>query len=197
MKVVGVGLNKTGTTSLGVCLKYWGLKHLSCTPEAFELWRRNKIRPLMTWVARYDSFEDWPWPLLYREIDRVFPGTKFILTRRKDPNTWFGSLCRHAERTGPTAFRKYIYGHAMPRGFRDAHIRFYEAHNEAVRKYFERRPNDFLEVCWEEGDGWEELAEFLGFETPNRPFPHANQSPTHRGSLQQKLTRIRHRLMAP
>ncbi|CAL1240417.1 sulfotransferase family protein [Candidatus Methylocalor cossyra] len=190
MKIVGVGLNKTGTTTLGVCLKYWGLKHLSCHAEAFEAWRRKDLDEVLEWVARHDSFEDWPWPMLYREIDRAFPGTKFILTRRKDAETWFKSLCAHAERTGPTRYREVIYGHAMPHRHRAQCIRIYHSHNQAVRDYFHNRPQDFLEVCWEEGDGWDELAKFLGFPRPSLPFPHANRSPGPWNRWVNRLRRV-------
>ena len=178
MKVVGIGLNKTGTTTLGACLRHWGLNHISCDREAFDLWRAGKTDELLRWVERFDSFEDWPWPLIYREIDRAFPGTRFILTRRKDPDVWFRSLSKHAVRTGPTEYRRHIYGFEMPQRHEEEHLRFYRDHLAAVREYFRDRPGDLLEVCWEEGDGWRELAVFLGFEAPAIPFPHENRSPT-------------------
>ncbi len=178
MKVVGIGLIRTGTTTLGACFRYWGLKHTSRHDEAFELWRKGEYERLVQLIDQYDSFEDWPWPLIYKEVDNTFHGTKFILTRRKDANTWYKSLCKHANRTGPTDFRKYIFGHEMPHKHQEEHTRFYQDHLNSVRKYFKNRPGDLLEVCWEEGDGWDELATFLGFERPNIPFPHANKSLT-------------------
>ena len=176
MKIVGIGLNKTGTKTLGACLQHWRLKHASFSSEAFELWRNNDLTALMSWVENYQSFEDWPWPLIFKEIDRKFPGSKFILTRRKDPHGWFESLCRHAELTGPTVFRKYVYGYEMPHGHKDAHIRCYEEHLQSVRKYFLSRADALLEVCWEEGSGWPELAQFLKLPVPTRPFPRANKA---------------------
>lgn len=178
MKVVGIGLNKTGTKTLGTCLKYWGLRHITYNHQAFDLWRNSDYGALMEWVGAYDSFEDWPWPLLYREIDEAFPGTKFILTTRKDSATWFKSLCDHAVRTGPTQFRKYIYGFEMPHEHKAEHIEFYERHNQSVREHFKSRPGCLLEVCWENGDGWKELAGFLGLPDPGIPLPHANKSRT-------------------
>lgn len=177
MKVIGIGLNKTGTKTLGTCLTYWGLRHTTYSHQAFDLWRKRDYASLMQWINLYDSFEDWPWPLIYRQIDQAFPGTKFILTTRKDAETWYQSLCNHALRTGPTHFRKYIYGYAMPQENRAQHIRFYEQHNQSVREYFKDRPNDIIEICWERGDGWEQLSEFLGLPLPDIPLPHANKTP--------------------
>ena len=197
MKIIGIGLNKTGTTTLGVCLRQWGFKHISCNKEAFDLWKTGDYPALLKWVEAFDSFEDWPWPLIYREIDQAFPGCKFILTRRKDEKTWFKSLCKHAERTGPTEFRKRIYGYEMPEGHEAEHIRFYRAHNEAVRTYFEQRPGDLLEVCWEEGDGWRELAGFLGYPLPDIPFPHANKTPAFGDGAREFYRGLRRWLAKP
>lgn len=171
MKIVGIGLNKTGTTTLGYCMRFWGLRHISCSKDAFTLWRDGNYDAIFQGMTQFDSFEDWPWPLMYREIDRAFPGSRFILTTRKDPETWFGSLCRQADTTGPTDFRRYIYGYAMPRGHESEHIRFYLDHNQAVRDYFRDRPESLLEVCWENGDGWDELSGFLGLPRPDVTFP--------------------------
>ncbi len=177
MKIVGIGLNKTGTKTLGACLRHWKMRHVSFSAKSFELWRANSTAALLEQVAKFDSFEDWPWPLLYREIDAAFSGSKFLLTRRRDPDTWFTSLCKHAERTGPTIYRKAIYGYEMPQQNRDAHIRYYENHLISVREFFRDRPNALLELCWEEGHGWRELASFIGLKEPAIPFPHENRSP--------------------
>jgi len=176
MKIVGIGLNKTGTKSLGQCMKHWQMKHISFSPPAFQLWRAGNLPELMTWVDRYQSFEDWPWPLIYREIDKAHPGSKFILTRRITADVWFESLCRHADRTGPTSIRKHVYGFEMPREHKPEYIRYYEDHLRSVRDYFKDRPDALLEVCWEEGHGWAELSRFLNLPKPGKSFPHANKS---------------------
>ena len=176
MKIIGVGLNKTGTKTLGECFKTLGYKkHITVNEVAFSLWRQGKVEELMKIASMYDTFEDWPWPLLYPEFDKHFPGSKFILTTRKDPETWYKSLCNHALLTGPTEYRKAIYGEYMPQSDRDKHIKFYETYNQAVRAFFHDRHQDFLEVCWETGDDWERLCRFLNLPIPNIPFPHKNQ----------------------
>jgi len=80
MKIVGVGLNKTGTTTLGTCLSHWGLNHIGWNQSAFDLYRKNELNELMEWVDRFDSFEDWPWPFIFKDIDKPYTGSKFILT---------------------------------------------------------------------------------------------------------------------
>ena len=71
-KVVGVGLNKTGTKTLRHCLQHWGYRHQSYDLDAFQLYRNKDFLALFQWMDRYDSFEDWPWPLFYESIDARF-----------------------------------------------------------------------------------------------------------------------------
>lgn len=175
MKVLGVGLNKTGTKTLGEGLKILGYNRVSFNDVAFNLWRRGNMEELMKIASVYDAFEDWPWPLLYREFDKHYPGSKFILTVRKDPETWYKSLCNHAMRTGPTEYRKAIYGEYMPQESKEKHIRFYESYNQEIRDYFLGRAQDYLEVCWETGDDWDKLCGLLQKPIPKIAFPHANK----------------------
>ncbi|MBI1373228.1 MAG: hypothetical protein GC159_10895 [Phycisphaera sp.] len=175
MKIVGIGMNKTGTKTLGACLRHWGCRHQTFSAELFDQWVAGCVADLIAHAGFYDSFEDWPWPLLYRQLDTAYPGSRFILTTRISSEVWFDSLCRHAERTGPTRFRTHVYGHAMPHDHRDDHIAVYERHNDEVRRYFATRPDQFIELCWERGDGWEQLADFLGRPVPAIPFPHLNK----------------------
>ena len=176
IKIVGVGLNRTGTTTLGVCLQHLGYKHTSTHQEAFQFLQQGNIDALMRVVVEFDSFEDWPWPLVFRQIEAAYPESKFILTKRKSAEHWFESLCKLARMTGPTEYRRYIYGHAMPQGHKNEFIDFYHRHNETLENFFSDKPGKLLVVSWEDGDGWKELCSFLGHDTPDMPFPHVNRS---------------------
>jgi hypothetical protein len=174
-KVVGVGLGKSGTTTLAHCLQYLGYRHRSWNRDIYDAYARGDMKTIMDIVAAHDSFDDHPWPSLYREIDARYPGSKFVLTVRKDVDTWLNSLetktLRRAERTRVWS----IYGMEKGQFDREKARNAYLQHNDDVRAYFKSRPSDFLEVCWENGDGWEKLAPFLGESIPNTPFPHANK----------------------
>jgi hypothetical protein len=183
MKVFGIGLNKTGTTTLGDCLRLFGYRHASSNLELTRLAGRGDIEPVLRYAEDFDSFEDWPWPLVYRELDARFPGSKFILTVRRSSDAWLQSLKKHALLTGPTEFRRIAYGFDQPDGHEAAHLAYYETHNRQVRDYFAARPGDFREMCWERGDGWSSLCKFLGHPIPNQPFPHANRSDRKRKRL--------------
>jgi hypothetical protein len=175
-KVIGIGLNRTGTTTLGACFRQLGYRHTSMHHQAFQLLQQRDMPGLLRIVGEYDSFEDWPWPLIYREIDQAFPDSKFILTRRRTPEVWFRSLCRLADMTGPTPYRQFVYGHAMPHHHQEEHIAYYQHHNEAARDYFSGQPGKLLELAWEDGHGWPELCDFLGKPVPDVPLPWANRS---------------------
>jgi Sulfotransferase domain len=190
IKIVGVGLNRTGTTTLGVCLQNLGYKHTSIHQEAFELLQQGNINALMRVVAKFDSFEDWPWPLVFRQIDKAYPGSKFILTKRKTATCWFDSLCKLATMTGPTEYRRYIYGHEMPQGYKNEFIDFYHRHNETVESYFRDKPGKLLVVAWENGDSWEELCTFLGHDVPEIPFPHVNRSDRLEQIMREQRSRL-------
>ena len=127
-------------------------------------------------VDRYDLFEDWPWPLIYQDLDHMFPGSKFILTTRKSEHVWLESLKKHSMRRHPiNNSRKMAYGYSYPQGHEEEHFEIYRKHNSEVRSYFEGREDDFIELCWENGDGWENLCDFLGEQVPASDFPHVNQ----------------------
>lgn len=176
-KVIGVGLNKTGTKTLRYYLQNWGYRHRSFELDAFERYRAGDTDALLDSMEDFDSFEDWPWPLLYREIDARFPDARFVLTLRKSPQTWYRSLCNMAVRMGPLdQFERHIYGHAMPQGRRNEHIAQYLAHNCAVTEHFQARPGKLLILCWEDGDDAATLAQFLGIDAPAEAPMHVNKS---------------------
>src|SRR5579859_2611094 len=101
-KIFGIGLNKTGTTTLGACLTRLGYRHGSCRRDLLIAYREGRLDEIFAETDRLDSFEDWPYPLIYRELFfRYGEGAKFILTRRATPRIWLRSLMRHALRTNP------------------------------------------------------------------------------------------------
>jgi hypothetical protein len=183
MKVVGVGLNKTGTKTLARYLQGWGMRHRSYDLQAFQRYRRGEFAALLDDMANWDSFEDWPWPLLWRDIDERYPDALFVLTVRESAEVWYRSLCQMAIRRGPLVrFEQHIYGHAMPQGHRAEHLAYYHAHNAAVAAHFRDRPGKLLTLCWSDPEAPARLAAFLGRELPDAPAVHENRgSPVYGG----------------
>jgi hypothetical protein len=173
-KVFGIGFHKTGTTSLAAALSQLGWN--VCPGFGFMEGRiKERVhRRAAELVELYDAFEDNPWPLLYRDMDRMVPGARFVLTWR-DPDRWYASVLRHFGKD-ETPMRRWIYGegHGAPFGNRDVYVDRYTRHYEEVSRYFADRPGDLLWLRLEEGEGWKELGAFLGVPVPEGPFPRAN-----------------------
>lgn len=57
IKVFGIGLNKTGTTSLAACLEILGYRrHMSCNRDLLAGYRRGDLEPLFAAADAHDSF---------------------------------------------------------------------------------------------------------------------------------------------
>lgn len=178
-KVVGIGLPKTGTTTLGYCFRRFGYKHRGYDMGLALQAKRNQLSGILEETRQYEAFEDWPWFMVYKEIDQIFADSKFILTVRKDTETYVRSLKAHHEREGirnKDFVKPYwwdeVHGVAPDQWDYQRSAKRYETHNREVLEYFRGRPNDFLMVCWENGDGWAKLSKFLNRRCPDEPFPH-------------------------
>ena len=101
--------------------------------------------------ARFDAFQDNPWPLVYRKMDALYPGSKFVLTVR-DPDRWVASAVRDfAERDSP--MRQLIYGVGHPKGHEALYVARMQAHNAEVAEYFRDRPGDLITLDWSTAAG--------------------------------------------
>lgn len=177
-KIVGVGWAKTGTTTLGDCLEVLGFTHRRGMLSLADTYAEGKLDPIWAVADQYDSFEDWPWLLLYQQFDERYPGSKFILTVR-DTAQWLASYRNMLDHQGEASeklnqVRRALYGLPFPHVSDEALVERYEHHNDAVRRYFAGR-SDFVEVNWARGDGWDELCDFLDLPHPRVAFPHANR----------------------
>lgn len=200
-KVFGIGFHKTATSSLAEALKVLGYRvtgpNGAQDPDIAET-----LGPLTRDLsARYDAFQDNPWPLVYAEMDRLHPGSRFVLTVR-DPDRWIASVVRHfGDRSTPMREMIYGPGKGAPLGHEAHYVARMQQHNDAVLRYFADRPEDLLVVDLTRGDGWEALCGFLGHPVPGRPFPHANTAAereaaaTPAGALRRRLRRLGRRLL--
>lgn len=188
-KIFGIGLNKTGTTTLGECAKILGLSYIGCNKSLLEDYvLNNDFTNIKKHVNNHDLFEDWPWPLIYKQLDELYPSSKFILTVRQSEQKWLNSLKSHSLNTSPTDHcRKLVYGKNYPHRNEQRYLDFYRKHNANVREYFKGRDNDFIELCWENGDGFEQLCNFLHMAHPNVPMPHAASSQSIKLNKQKRL----------
>jgi hypothetical protein len=171
-KVFGIGFHKTATTSLAKALSYLGYRvtgpnwvdNRNIAQEVYEM--------AFDLANSFDAFQDNPWPILYKELDRKFPGSKFILTLRPS-GQWIKSVVNHFDEK-ETPMREWIYGIGRPKGNEDVYIRRYERHNREVLEYFKDRSEQLLVLDITAGEGWTKLCPFLGEQIPAISFPCAN-----------------------
>lgn len=178
MKVFCIGLGKTGTSTFAECMTRLGFFHRT-GPGTYGLLqlRAGNKETLLDLAGHYDSLDDYPWPFLYRELADRFPDARFVLTVRRDTDTWLRSLCRHYDRAGSSLEIRLAYGHSSPYEEPEGLRRMYEEHNEAVAEHF--RGTERLRILnWDRGDGWSDLCGFLGLPVPSSPFPHRNAATT-------------------
>ncbi|HEU0221152.1 MAG TPA: sulfotransferase [Paracoccaceae bacterium] len=177
-KLFGIGLNKTGTSSLKLALRRLGYSHCAYASRLVRAWKAGDWAAIEEAADRHESFEDWPWPLVWRRMHgRYGDGARFVLTTRQSPEAWLASLKSHAERIrAGGAVRRMVYGFAYPHGHEAEHLAFYERHNDEVHAFFAApgRAHLFADLSWDRGHGWRELCGFLGELVPDSPFPHAN-----------------------
>lgn len=100
MNVIGVGLGRTGTTSIQRALERLGYHAYNFEAvihnEQFDDWREvteGKKPDWQTLFSGYDASISWPACFFYNELYEAFPDAKFILTTR-DPERWAESVSR-------------------------------------------------------------------------------------------------------
>ena len=169
-KALGIGFHKTGTSTLKSAVSALGYTFAPRFRVDGEVIEDDLVPQALAIAATVDAVQDNPWPLLYRDLDKAFPGSRFILTIR-DTDEWWESLLQHFGGKS-TPMRAWIYGTGDPRGQESLYKERYEAHNASVIEHFADRPDDLLVFSITDGEGWERLCPFLGEPRPEMPFPH-------------------------
>jgi hypothetical protein len=173
-KVFCIGFQKTGTTSMMRALTILGYK-VTGPNHVFDKDLASKLDRITTELSyQYDAFQDNPWPLVYKQMDALHPGSKFILTIR-DEQKWYDSYRNHFEGRKSTPMKGLLYG-PQAGCFKDPEL--YKGrmrrHNLEVREYFRDRPDDLLVIDVTRDQRWEPICAFLGLPVPDVPFPHSN-----------------------
>lgn len=171
-KVFGIGFHKTATSSLAAAFYILGY-NVTGFFGAHDPDIGKHVYDLAYDLAdRFDAAQDTPWPILYKELDKRYPGSKFILTVRPT-DKWINSVVKHFKNQH-IPIHEWIYGVRTARGNEDVYIRRFQDHNREVQEYFKDRPNDLLVMDITRGEGWEKLCPFLGQEIPPFDFPAQN-----------------------
>lgn len=177
MKVFGIGLSKTGTTSLAHALEILGYRTKDYPGVAQYL--PGDLATLDAGVLEsHDALTDTPIPSLYKQLDARFPGAKFILTVR-DMDGWLKSCKRqftqkHADNLNEAHHRLFMDLYGCTVFDEDRFRQGYERFLREVQAHFRDRPQDLLVLNVSAGEGWDKLCPFLARPQPEIPFPKAN-----------------------
>jgi hypothetical protein len=176
-RVFGIGLNKTGTSSLHRALELLGLRslHWGGPPvrQAVEA-AHAAGEPLLSRLdPAYDAFSDvLPIARHFDVLDRQYPGSRFVLTVR-DVDRWVDSRRRHVEHNRVRAAAGEYTGTFLEVDEPGWRAEWHD-HLGRVRAYFEGR-TDFVEVDIAAGAGWAPFCRLLDVEEPDVPFPWENR----------------------
>ena len=196
-KVFCLGLSRTGTTSLCSGLQDLGYdvvhfplslytqSHLFGAPKfcpklsvsPYKKWRRKKeikalalTNPLEV-LKDHDAFGDLPIPLFYQELDKLFPGSKFILTSR-ELDRWLISM-QWLFSKGKILWRRGIIDdelHYSTYGTITFQPKIlssvFKKHIQDTELYFQNRDNDFCHLQIDRGElTYDRLKQFLSIDS--------------------------------
>lgn len=180
-KVFVLGLSKTGTTSIGDALERLGYRRLGWrdirSRHSCHTWANGDLSALEDLTRFYDAFEDLPWPMAYREMAERFPTSKFVLSLRKDEDTWLRSMDKHMGRGEWQPYEQF-YGATKFQGHEEMIRQSYRNHTQRVRDYFQDKPGRYMEISIDDGDiNWDSLCKVAhcpGGKVPTISFPKSN-----------------------
>jgi hypothetical protein len=193
LQVIGAGLPRTGTASLGLALNHLlggEIYHMSFIPgHPFDLgigWNQALRSEKPDWEALFSGYiaaVDWPASHFWHELSTAYPNALILLSVRDSAKTWWES----ADATFlPFARMGLAHDWEHGHGLQTLLAQFtgtedwndpatlqaaYERHNEAVRQTIPA--HRLLE--WHASDGWEPICRALGMAVPERPFPWVNR----------------------
>lgn len=188
LKVIGAGFGRTGTDSMREALTILGFGPCHHMVEVIEndeqtrLWRGLAKGGAPDWTRLFEGYTssvDWPSAFYWRDLIRVYPDAKVILTWRTAESWWESfektilaviAKSEDPDTLGIALIAKQVFG-GRPHD-RDHAIAVYEANVKAVQ---ETVPPERL-LVYKLGDGWTPLCAHLRVPVPDQPYPSRNST---------------------
>ena len=183
-RIFGIGMHKTATTSLHLAMKILNFDsaHWTSAHWAKAIWTEMKTWGKSLTLEKSYHLCDLPIPLLFRELDKAYPNSKFILTMLDD-EVWVKAAEIHWSQrnrfraswdSDPFSHKIHQELYGQRHFDREVFLARYRRHNAEVLEYFKDRPDDLLVMRMNDGDGWEQLCNFVGKPIPDVSYPHGN-----------------------
>ncbi len=193
LRVVGAGLPRTGTSSLGIALAHLlggPCHHMSVIPgHPFDLgagWDRALAGEAPDWNQIFDGFVaalDWPASMFWHDLSEANPDALVLLSVRDTAETWWQSanatflpaarMALAPDWTGGRGLVALLERFAQTEQWDDPAMLMaaYEHHNAKVRKTARR----YRLLEWRAEEGWVPICSALGVPVPDFPFPWVNR----------------------
>lgn len=162
MKIYGIGLSKTGNTSLSKALRILGIG----TIQAYKIDQLSKKQATVDSIAASN----------FKTLNEQHIDSKFILTLR-DYSSWIISAKAHYDKYPKRDIEDLMIARHKLGIFSTEDLqRVYFEHNYNVINHFKDKKNKLLvlDIC--SGEGWSKLCSFLDLPVPNCKFPHENKT---------------------
>jgi hypothetical protein len=210
LEVIGAGLGRTGTHSLGLALEKLGFGPCYNIFEVDKnrghrgLWHSALVGKPVDWddlFSAYKSTVEWPGVAFFDQICQHYPYARVILTMR-EPESWYESvrdtlfeameLSALQPDPGKRANRG-LSGRLMERAFDGRYgekVHILEVYGKHVQHVKEVVPRERL-LQFDVRDGWQPLCDFLQKPVPAEPFPKVNERSDFIGSAPEWAKNIR------
>jgi hypothetical protein len=173
-KIINIGLNRAGSTSLNKAMEILGYKSahykLPDGTKIRDIVERNLAEglPPLEGLDEWDFLSDFAAGLYLNDLYYHYPDSLWILTTRS-LESWLISMCKiviHNRLNVPNATWTTI-------DLEGAEYQYNETHRwvREVPQFHKK-----LEIDLIENPAWEPLCNFLGKSIPDIPFPHLNKS---------------------
>ena len=206
-KVFGIGLSRTGTTSLTdalTVLGYGAIHFFNPLPKRIIEWED---------FFHFDAFTDSTVSFQFEKLYAAFPNAKFIYTER-EMSAWVRSNSNLYKPRGFSSTIEFKAWLARPKSeqgkfdrlyhchhpnyiaaYESLYARFsdwetaYHAYEDRVNRFFADKPADkLLRVDITKEKSWDKLCDFLDKPIPKAVFPHSNKS----ASVKKTLNKLTH-----
>jgi hypothetical protein len=170
LRVICVGLPRTGTESLRYALEILGL---TTFPKENEVWQKACEDKDVDWKRAFGKAKvvmGIGAALFCKDISAAHPDAVSILTVR-DADEWYESINSTILpyiRSSP----KSCYWYSMFQRFTGRNK--WDSESALKNAFKHHNKNVKHDLSWSIGDGWKPICDKLDLPIPSRPFPHIN-----------------------